>query len=112
MNISQKFNRLKNILSKMGSVLVAYSGGVDSTLLLEVAREVIGKNVLAVTAKSPTYPRKEIKDARDMARNLGVRHITINTNELSNPEFSSNPVRQKARQKNGKTSDDWANHKR
>jgi len=92
LNLSQKFNKLKNILSKMENAIVAYSGGVDSTLLLKVAGEVMGENVLAITASSPTYPQKEIKAARDMARNLGIRHITITTDELSNPEFFSNPL--------------------
>ncbi len=86
-----KFQNLKKILSEMESVLIAYSGGVDSTLVLRVAKDVLGDRVLAVTAKSSVYPAEEIEQAKALTQNLGVRHEIIETQELSNPKFVNNP---------------------
>lgn len=87
-----KLERLKSILVQMESVLVAYSGGVDSTFLLKVAKDVLKKDVLAVTADSPTYPAQELVFAKRMAKVLGVRHKVINTNEFKERQFVSNPL--------------------
>lgn len=87
-----KFKKLKNILNDMGSVLLAYSGGVDSTFLLKVARDTLQDKVMAVTATSATYPKDELAFSKKMARNLKVRHKIIRTSELDNKRFISNPV--------------------
>lgn len=89
--MSEKLQQLKEIVSKMESVLIAYSGGVDSSFLLKVSSDTLGNKVVAVTAISPTYPSYETEDARKITEGLGVRHIIIKTGELKNPKFSSNP---------------------
>ena len=86
-----RLQRLKGILRKMHSVLVAYSGGTDSTFLLCLAKEVLGSRVLAVTANSPTYPDQELSFARKMAKGLGVKHRIIKTLELKDSRFIANP---------------------
>lgn len=85
--------RLKEILQSMERVVVAYSGGVDSTFLLSMAKSVLGpKNVLAVTAMSESYPSSEKEQAIDIAKRLSVEHMLIQTDELSNENFRRNPV--------------------
>ena len=91
--ISQKMERLKEIIRKMDSLLVAFSGGVDSTFLLKVARETLGRGgVVAVTARSPVYPKREYAAARKLAEEIDVQHLFIDSHELDLPEFAANPV--------------------
>ena len=87
----QKFDELKGILMSMEKALVAFSGGVDSTFLLKVAKDVLGSNVLAVIASSATYPEKEQQEALRIAEDLKVRHKVIHTKELDDPNFRDNP---------------------
>lgn len=89
--LKRKYIKLKEILKKYESLLVAYSGGVDSSLLLKVARDVLGKNVLAVIARSETYTKEEGKTAVKFAKKLGVRHKVIYIDEFSDENFLSNP---------------------
>lgn len=89
--MEKKLQNLVDIIGEMGSLLVAYSGGVDSTLLLQVAKDVLGDRVMAATAKSPTYPEREYEQGRAMASKLGVKHLTVTTEELAHPEFFQNP---------------------
>jgi len=89
-----KERNLRGILRRMGKVLVAFSGGADSTYLLKVAREELGGNVLAVIARSETYPEKEVRAAVRMAGALGVRPLLVKTEEIENPKFAENsPLR-------------------
>lgn len=90
---SKKLNRLRDILKKLKSVVIAYSGGVDSTFLLKAAVDTLGRdNVLAVIARSETYPEKEFKEARALARKMGARQKVINTRELKIKNFRNNPI--------------------
>ncbi|MCX5701755.1 MAG: ATP-dependent sacrificial sulfur transferase LarE [Candidatus Omnitrophica bacterium] len=93
MTLNKKLVLLKKILTDMGSVLVAFSGGLDSTFLLKAASLVLPRNkILAVTQDSPTYPKEELLFAKGIACLFGVRHKIIKTGELKNKRFYSNPV--------------------
>lgn len=88
----KKMSRLRSALKETGGIAIAYSGGVDSTFLVAVAREVLGDRVLAVTATSPTYPQRERDDAVRLAVEMGVKHEVIESNELEIDGFCENPT--------------------
>ncbi len=91
--LHQKYTQLKGILRGMESVAVAYSGGVDSTFLLKVAVDELGRDrVLGITAISESYPVRELEEARRLAEEMGARIRLIDTDELSNPDYASNPT--------------------
>ncbi|RMF94128.1 MAG: ATP-dependent sacrificial sulfur transferase LarE [Candidatus Schekmanbacteria bacterium] len=87
----KKYKNLKRIISEYGNLLVAFSGGVDSTFLLKTAKDVLGENVIAVSALSETYVREELETAKKMAEKIGVKHIIIESKEVDIPQFRENP---------------------
>lgn len=89
--IKPKYEHLQDILMEMKEVLVAFSGGTDSTFLLKVAKNVLKEKVLAVTALSETMPEHEKADAMNFAQKYNVRHLCINSEELKEPNFVKNP---------------------
>lgn len=89
--LHEKQQRLETYLSELGSVAVAFSSGVDSTFLLKTAKKVLGDNVIAVTARSQMFPERELRDAKAFCESEGIRHIIIESEELSMEEFRRNP---------------------
>ena len=89
--VEEKLLKLKKIVKNLKSVVVAFSGGVDSTLVTKVCYDVLKDNSMAVTARSETYPDFEFEEAKGLAKEIGIRHLVLNTSELAIEGFASNP---------------------
>lgn len=87
----QKFDHLRAIMHECGSVLVAYSGGVDSALVMAIAHRELGEKALACIGISPSYPVREMRDAVKLAEALGVPYRLVNTEEYLDPNYAANP---------------------
>ncbi len=83
--------RLESILRELGGAVVALSGGVDSAVLTRATYAALGARTLAVTADSPSLPRRELRQAEELARLVGVRHLVIRTDEVADPRYAANP---------------------
>ena len=91
--LDRKFADLKKLVSGYGSLIVAYSGGVDSTFLAAVAHEVLGFNALSVTSRSPSVAPEELEAAIALAKTRGWRHLVVDTNEIEDPRYLANDGR-------------------
>jgi uncharacterized protein len=90
--LDTKLARMRAILAPMRSVIVAFSGGVDSTFVLKVAHDAISDRVLALTTTSPTMPDEDRESALAMAQAIGARHLVVESNELEIPGYAANPI--------------------
>ena len=91
MDVEEKLFKLKEVVSKLNSVVVAFSGGVDSTLVTKVCYDTLKANSMAVTARSETYPDFEFKEAQKLAKEICIKHLVIDTSELAIEGFANNP---------------------
>lgn len=90
--VENKLERLSQRIAEKGNLLIAFSGGVDSSLLTKVAYDVLGEKALAVTLDSETLPRSELEHAKKIAKTIGVKHIIVPFSELRNEDFVKNPL--------------------
>ncbi|ACK69517.1 ExsB family protein [Gloeothece citriformis PCC 7424] len=90
--VTQLLEQLTTLFKQMDRALIAYSGGVDSTLVAKIAYDILGDRALAVTAVSPSLLPEELEDAKIQAATIGITHELIQTHEMDNPNYTSNPV--------------------
>lgn len=90
--VAQKLEQLRNLFEKMEQALIAYSGGVDSTLVAKIAYDVLSDRALAVTAVSPSLLPEELEEAKQQAALIGINHELVKTHEMNNPNYTSNPI--------------------
>jgi len=89
--VIEKYEKLKEYIASFGSLAVAFSSGVDSTFLLYAAKEALGDNVIAITASSCSFPKRELNEAKEYCEKVGIRHFIVESEELNIEGFSHNP---------------------
>lgn len=92
MTVQDKLQQLQTLFAQMERALIAYSGGVDSTLVAKVAFDVLGDQALAITANSPSLLPEDFEDAQVQAADMGIPHQVVATHEMDNPNYTTNPV--------------------
>jgi len=92
LTMHKKLDQLKALFIELDQALIAYSGGIDSTLVAKVAFDILGDRAVAVTAESPSLLPEDLEDARIQAAEIGILHKVVQTHELENPNYASNPV--------------------
>jgi uncharacterized protein len=90
--LEEKYLRLLQIFAGMGEAVIALSGGVDSALLAHAAHQALGDRAIAMTADSPSLPRRELAEAQRLAQQIGIRHLVFQSHELEDPRYTANPV--------------------
>ena len=90
--VAEKLEKLKDLFKQMERALIAYSGGVDSTLVAKIAYDALGDRALAVTAISPSLLPEELEEAKQQAAFIGINHELVETHEMEDPNYTSNPI--------------------
>ncbi|MBE9032332.1 ATP-dependent sacrificial sulfur transferase LarE, partial [filamentous cyanobacterium LEGE 11480] len=90
--LTEKLDQLKVIFTEMEQALIAYSGGIDSTLIAKIAYDTLGDRAIAITAESPSLLPEDLEDAAIQAAQIGIRHEVVATHEMDNPNYTSNPT--------------------
>ncbi len=91
-SLEEKYQRLLKIIGEMESAAIAFSGGVDSALLAYAAFQALGNRAVAMTADSPSLKRRELEDALQLVRQIGIKHVLFATQELQDPNYANNPL--------------------
>jgi pyridinium-3,5-biscarboxylic acid mononucleotide sulfurtransferase len=90
--LTDKLQTLQTLFAEMDRALIAYSGGIDSTLIAKIAHDVLGDRAIAITAESPSLLPDDLEDARIQAADIGIAHEIVQTHEMDNPNYTSNPI--------------------
>ena len=91
-DLKVKLEQLKNNLKQMKRVAIAFSGGVDSTFLTKIAYDVLGENVMAVTVSSSIFPKRELEESKQFVKQIGIKHVIIDFDEIKINNFTKNPI--------------------